>query len=288
MALHLRSAIRDGLATPLSRNGGVLLVALVVVSVLQLALIQFVGTTYVPVDPATGSPAAESGAPAPGTELPPIVQVAATLLAAFTGGLFTIPVRVVAIRTFVSDYRDRIPDAFVFHRLGRASIAMFASSMLVSIATVLALLVPLAVVGAANWFFGGTALAQGLGTTPQLLLAIGLGLVIALFVLLPPIYVGLGLVFAAHEIVVKDRGVIAAIRGSWRLARGNRLKLLVIVLLPMVAQWIASFAATRLLPETGVLVAQAGLTTIATVFVMGIMARTYVQVADGAREALPA
>lgn len=211
--------------------------------------------------------------PAPGTQLPPVVAFLSSLIALFTGTFLTAPVLVVADRTLVSQFTDYIPEEFVFHRLGWATVNSFFASLvlLISVSVITAVLFGLAGFGVVT-MADQSLLEQLFGTSSGRALLIGIGFVL----LLPGAFLGVSLTFIGQEIAVKDKNVIEALVGSWRLARHNRLRLFVLVLFVFIFQmgfsFISGFAV--LIP------AQIGAIAGAAIFQiiwLSIMAHAYVQ-----------
>ncbi|ESP89763.1 hypothetical protein K933_02231 [Candidatus Halobonum tyrrellensis G22] len=244
------------------------------VTVFQAGLVYAVTTTVVPLGPVAtpGAPAATG--PSPGSQLPALVSLQAAFLASVAGGVLTVPVRVIVQRVLVSDRTERIPDEFVFHRLGWASLNSFVGSWVLSLSF---LLVSLLFVGAGFW-----GLFRVIDSETSAFLAssqIGWVLlgVLGLVLFLPSVFLGINLLFAGQEIAVQDKSFLGAFAESWRLVRGNRLPLLLLVLIPMVPQAIVSYGMFALLPPLAAQVVSLLETTVVTVVVIGIMARAYVQ-----------
>lgn len=283
MTLQIGSAVRDGIAHALTRNGIVLTGFYLLATAFQMGLIYVVGTTYVPPSPETVAAPAAGSSPTPGSALPPVVSVLATGLGSLTGGLLTIPISIVGIRTFVSDRTSSIPDEFVFHRLARASVTAFGAGLVVGLATFLAIFLPLLL-----GFVGVAALPES--ATAWLLTAwpgraVGVLTLLALFV--PAALLFVSLLFVTHEIAVRDRGLVGALRGSWATASGNRLRLFGLYLALAVPQVLVSVAISTGAPPALEQAAATILMAPLSVAVMSIVARAYVQLDGGARDALP-
>jgi MFS family permease len=227
MTLALRGTIRAGVARASTRNGLVLVVAFLVVSLLQIGLIWLVSTTYLPLGSGTPVMDTTRAGPTPGTSPSALVASASVVLVSVTGGILTVPVQIVAIRTMVSNHTERIPEEFVFHNMGWALLHTFFGSFIVSI-----LVGGLALGGLA---LGGFLLFFVIGHSTQMWLIghwfgwLGIGLLVFVL-LLPSAFLALSLLFVSHEVSVKDKNVFKAITGSWQYCRGNRFRLLVLVL----------------------------------------------------------
>lgn len=271
MALSLRRVAADALSLAGSHTGVVLMAVYFLVSLLQTGFVLLVATTSLPLG-ATGVAVPDAGAgPAPGSSLPAAVSVAAAGIAAFTGGVLTVPVRVVAVRAFAAGERDGVPEEFVFDRLGWATLHTLVVSFLVvpglSVAWALA-------VGGAGYAAvtaaGGPAALVG---APLLLGGVALAALAASAVV---VYVGTALAFASQFVAAADRGVVPALRGSWRLTRGDRLRVFVLIAVPSFLQGAAG-GAIGLLPgpyvSNGVALAEGA---VVGVLLVAVMTRAYV------------
>lgn len=273
MSLQLRTAIQQGLRRTVTRNGLLLFAAFLLASAVQSGFVQLVTAAYLPVSPSV-PPATDVATPA-GSQVPELIAAPAGLLAALTGGLLTIPIRIVAIRTMVSDETQRIPEEYVFHRLGWATVYTFLSSWVVAFAVVLTLFAGLVVA-----FLGAVgvgALAGGVTTPPQSLLGrVFLGAILVVL-FLPSVFVGVGLLFTGQEIAVRDKGVVGAIIGSWRLVRGVRVRLTLLALVPVAVQLPLSYVTLETLPHHLANVTSLAASTVLSFVILVVMARIYRQ-----------
>lgn len=280
MTLRVHATLSNGISRAFSRNGLVLIGVYLFVSLLQGGLVWAITTTVIPLGtPTVPSVPGETGTVglAPGSQLPALVSLQAALMAMFTGGLLTIPVQVIALRILVSNYSDRIPDEFIFHRLGWATLNSFIGSWLVSLSF---LLVTSIILGTGFWVLF-TVLDQA--TTAYLIGAwLGRFLLIAFgfMLLLPSGFLGVSLIFVGQEIAIRDKNVLKALVGSWRLSRHNRLRLLVLAVIPMIPQTVISYALFAVLPPIPAQVVAIFETAIVNIVVLAIMARAYVQAGD--------
>lgn len=276
MVLRVRSALADGFSRAFRRNGWILIGVYLLITLLQGGLMWMVATTALPLG-GPSSPALGGSMPNPGTQLPPLVSLQAVLIASFTGGFLTVPVLVVANRVLVSQFTDHIPEEFVFHRLGWATINSFLGTWLVSIVVGG---VTAASLGLASWGLltvtDQATLAYLIGTWPGRSLLVGAAIVL----LVPGTFLGVSLIFVGQEIAVKDENVVGAIIGSWRLSRRNRLRLFVLALFPFAFQMIVSMVVFRFLPPIPAQLFAAVETSIFQLVVVAIMARAYVQSSD--------
>lgn len=277
MALRIRRALANGVPRTFRRNGWILAGAYLVVTLVQTGFVLMVATTALPLGAGAG-PGAGSGMPSPGTRLPPLVSFLAVALASLTGGVLTVPVTVVGTRTLVSEYTDRVPEEFVFHRLGWATLNCLAGSWLVAAATGL---LAVALLGVASWgvtsLAGEGALFALFETWPgRAVLVAG-----ALVLLLPSAFLSVALVFVGQEVAVKDKNVLGAAVGSWRLARHNWLRLFALLLVAFVPQLLFSVVATRLLSPTPAQLLIAVESSVFQIAVLAVLARAYVYCHDG-------
>ncbi|MFC4550486.1 MULTISPECIES: hypothetical protein [Halorussus] len=285
MTLHIRDTLADGISRVTTRNGAVLLAVYLGAILLQTGFVLAATTTYLPLS-SGGVPVAgvESTGPAPGTQLPTLVSFPAALIATMTGGLLTVPVYVVATRTLVGEYAERIPDGAVVHRLGRAMANRLVGVWVVSLAVLAVSLACLYVGFSALFAVVGEPIRLWLFTTragQASLAVLGLGL------LSPAAALGASLLFVGQEISVRDKSVGDALVGSWRLTRRNRVRLFVLFAIPVAPSLLLSVAASAFLsPVLAQLVALVG-SAVASVFAIGIMAPAYVRIADIDRETLP-
>ena len=118
-------------------------------------------------------------------------------------------------------------------------------------------------------------------------LAVGIGTV--LFIV-PGLFLAVSLVFAQPAVILEDAGVIEALKRSWSLTSGNRLKLfglgvIVAILSGVVGGVIGLFGA--FVPVLGDLVS-AAVTGVASVFGLAVLVGAYKQLADDAGTAVAA
>jgi len=276
MSLRVRSALTDGIPRAFRRNGWILIGTYLLISLLQGGLVWMVSTTALPLD-SFAAPAAGGQMPNPGSQLPPLISLQAVLIASFTGGFLTIPVLVVASRALVSQFTDHIPEEFVFHRLGWASVNSFLGSWIVSI-VVSGLTIGLFVL--AGWGLFATAdqstLLYLIRTWPGRALLVGACLVL----LIPGAFLGVNLIFVGQEVAVRDKNVIGAIVGSWRLTRHNRLRLLALAFVLLIPHMILSVGLSEFLPPLPAQILVLIESAIVQIAILAIMARAYVQLHD--------
>lgn len=277
MSLCVRSALTDGISRAFRRNGWILIGTYFLISLLQGGLVLMVSTTTLPLD-SFAAPATGGQMPNPGTQLPPLISLQAVLIASFTGGFLTIPVLVVASRALVSRFTDHIPEEFVFHRLGWASINSFLGSWIVSI-VVSILTMGLFVLASLGLFAAAdqSTLLYLIRTWPGRALLVGACLVL----LIPGTFLGVNLIFVGQEVAVRDKNVIGAIVGSWRLTRHNRLRLLALTLVLFIPHIIISVVLSEFFPPIPAQMFMIVESAIVQIVILSIMARAYVQLYDG-------
>jgi len=128
MALHIRQVVSDGISVAASRNGAILAFLFLVAETASLLLFLGAGTLYIPVDIGTGvAPGSDIEA---GGELPEIASSIAIILTGLFTSVITIPLSIIAIRTFVGGRTESIPDAYIFDRIGRATLSGLIASLL--------------------------------------------------------------------------------------------------------------------------------------------------------------
>ena len=222
MALRIGRVVSEGAALAFSRNGVVLSALFFLAESLGVLLIISVGTMYVPVDVGTGvTPGSQLAA---GGELPALTAAAASMFAGLFTSVLTAPLSIIAIRTFVGGRTDRIPDNYIFDRIGRATFSGVIASFL-QVGLMFAV-----VFGVVFAFFLGLFAIGRLGLSDHLsmavLLLVGLVVLVGGAVLFLTLLVHF--LFVSHEISIRNRGVVDAFRGSWETVRGNRLRLAVL------------------------------------------------------------
>lgn len=284
MSLRIRDTLFDGISRTTTRSGLALLGAYLLAVLFQTGFVVAVTTTYLPLGSAS-APASGFGAtgPAPGTQLPPVVSLQAAFVAIFTVGVLTVSVHIVAIRTFVGGHTECVPNEAIFHRLGRATVRQMVGRWLVSLVV---LAVSVGCLGAGYW--GLSTVAQP--TLSSLFASWSGRAVLALFagvLLFPAAFVGVRFLFVGHEIAVRDKSVVGALAGSWRLTRPDRRRLLVLAVVLMVPYAVVSLVTFAVLSPAVAQVVLPLETGVLTIFVVGVTARAYAQVADIDADSVP-
>ncbi len=188
MPLSVGAALRDGLGRTFERNGLQLVAAVFVLRLatsvaddtLRRANRELAGQ----VGELPGGGAVDLlGGPTPYALG---VGVPAAFLLVVLVALLAEAVRIVAVRTLVSDRVDAVPAEYVRRNIGTATL---------------------------NGFAGGVVVLT--------LTAIGLVLLVV-----PGVFLALSLFFVRQEIAVRDVNFVEAMSGSWELSAGHRLELL--------------------------------------------------------------
>jgi hypothetical protein len=113
---------------------------------------------------------------------------------------------------------------------------------------------------------------------------IGFSIVVGMFLLvLPGIFLSICFLFFIFAVGVEDRGILGALKRSWTLSRGNRLKLAVLVVLAGVIGGIVGTVGSIFdltsAPVVGELITNT-LSSVLFVFLYGLMASAYLQIRD--------
>jgi type IV secretory pathway VirB3-like protein len=152
-------------------------------------------------------------------------------------------VRIVAVRTLVSDETETVRDEFVSRNLLSATL---------------------------NGFVGGVVVL--------ILVAVGL-----VFLVVPGVYLAIAFFFVRQEIAVEDRNFIEALSASWERTSGHRLRLfglaLVVFLVGVVATAVGGVVGFAGIPLLTTLVSVL-LGAVTVVFGVAVTCRAYVQLSD--------
>ncbi|AUV83064.1 hypothetical protein C2R22_16600 [Salinigranum rubrum] len=161
-------------------------------------------------------------------------------------------VTVVAVRTFVAGVHDRVPRRFLTDRMGFA---------------------------VANVAVGGVVFG----------LAVLLG---TLLLVVPGILAYIGFLFMVQYIAVENVNFLTAMRRSWRLTRGNRIRVFLLVLVLLAVVFVATFAVNFTLGfalgavlGTGVSglvsLAVGMVNVVSTIYLLAVLSDAFVQLRDG-------
>lgn len=181
-------------------------------------------------------------------QLAPMIDAPLPVLAVFAVVFFLVlpVVSVAAIRTFVAGETDHVPREFVTRRIGWV---------------------------VANLLVGGMVLS--------VLVMIGTVLLV-----IPGIVVYVALLFMAVFVAVEDENFVAAMADSWRLTRGNWLRLFALILIVTVPFTVAiTVLSTALAIAVGQASAAATLVTVAismafSVAILGVLAEAFERLRD--------
>lgn len=268
--LDLGTAFAEGLSLAVSRNGLVFVAAFFALEAVTV-LLAISGAVYLPLDQAAGV-GVPSGLPV-GATLPSAGLIVAEALSTVFTALVSIPLTIVATRTFVAGETGRIPDDYLFHRLGRATLSGVLASLLI-------------VGGLAVLFgvgFGGLFVLDAYHEQLGPVAIVGTLVAIAGVVVVGFVAIVLHVLFVNHEIAVRDRGLRDALGGSWALVRSNRVRMSVFVVLVVVIGLLVrpdggSAAGNALHPlSTGRLLVGTVLYSILWVAMTAVLARAYRQ-----------
>ncbi|GGM60310.1 hypothetical protein J2752_001769 [Halarchaeum rubridurum] len=280
MDLPIRRTLSTGLSFAFTRPGALLVVAFALASAVQVGLVYALATAYVPMSVPGTPPAA---APTPGTSLPLSIAVAAGSLGVVTGGLLTAPVQVVAARVMVADPRRRLPDELVFHRLGWASLNTLAGGLGQLVLFLCFEALTIGLVGYAVLRYAPRAVLRLTAVaSPRVVVFVAFAVLS-----LPALFVMVSFSFVPHSIALRDRNAARAFVESWRTTRGNRLRILAVLLGPMAAQLLVSQGIQVAFPDptmTSVVAIQAvSLVVGAVVAVLNttLLTRAYLSLGDG-------
>ena len=257
MSLDLVDALSDGFRRTLERSGLVLAAAFLALGVVNAvsgqtasaAATRFARRQLAQLPPdAFAGPAGAGGPPTlPGPEQTPLalpVPLPVALVLLLAVALLAEAVRIVAVRTLVSDETDRIPESFVTRNI---------------------------VVATLNGFVGGVVV----------FVLVGVGL---LFFVVPGVFLALSFFFVRQEIAVEDRNFVDALSASWELTSGHRLTLFALALVLFLVATVVSVGISAAVGVAGSPLLTTAVTVVVgavtTVFSVAVTSRAYVQLTD--------
>jgi hypothetical protein len=100
---------------------------------------------------------------------------------------------------------------------------------------------------------------------------------------LPGIFLAASFMFFVFAVGVEDRGLVSALKRSWALARGNRVKLVALVILAGIIGLVGGIVGTLFDLASAAVVGELlvnALNSVLFVFLYGIVAAAYLQVAE--------
>jgi len=108
-----------------------------------------------------------------------------------------------------------------------------------------------------------------------------------IFLVVPGIFLAVSLIFAVPLVAIEDAGVGGAIRGSWSLASGNRIRLFVlgVALVAVSVLFSVPFAAISFVSPAASDVGSAVASGLVGALALALVVGAYSQVADGGDEA---
>jgi type IV secretory pathway VirB3-like protein len=265
MTLDIDVALRNGFSRTFKRNGLLLFVAFAVFGLVSSVLVQTATLQlFERLGDLSTTPAGDTGTTgtAPpdvgnltGTQLalpiPLPIAVPLAILTPFVGEAL----RIVAVRTLVSDHTTSIPGAFVRENIVWATLNGFIGGIVVYLIVLIG-----GVIGLIGLLIGGPIVAAFLATS---------------------------FFFVRQEIAVENKNFVDALTDSWRLTSGHRIGLFALALAVWIVGLIASIPGTAIgiVAATGSLpVATLALTVVSivvsaltTVFGIAVAARAYDQ-----------
>jgi hypothetical protein len=260
MSLDISDALSDGLSRTLERSGLLLVATFLALGVVNAvsgqtssaALTRFFRTQLAELPPdAFAGPTGAGGPPAlPGPEQTPLalpVPLPVALVLVLVVAFLAEAVRIVAVRTLVSDETDTIPESFVTRNIISATV---------------------------NGFVGGIVV----------FILVGVGL---LFFVVPGIFLALAFFFVRQEIAVEDRNFVDALSASWELTSGHRITLFALALILFLISVVVSVGVGAAVGLAGSPLLTTVVTTVVgavtTVFGVAVASRAYVQLTQETR-----
>jgi hypothetical protein len=252
MSLDVARALKEGLDRLTSRNGVLFVGIFVLVSLLGNVALD---SATLALEALSGELATETGQPQPD----PLPEAATPLGFSLPGSVITLLVliwllawaamSVVAVRVMATDHTEKIPDDLLSRRLTLATVNEIFARIVV-------------------------------------LTLIGIGFIA--FVV-PGVFLAICFYFVRPLIAIEDRNAIDAMAESWRLSKGDRFAVLVLLIGAVVIYGAISIAGTfgafalSALPVAGIVVSVA-FAAIANVFWLAVSARAYVQLRESTAE----
>ncbi|WP_435076718.1 hypothetical protein [Halococcus sp. AFM35] len=271
MTLDIDVALRRGFSRTFKRNGLLLFVAFAVFGLVSSVLVQTASLQLLErlgdlstQTPPPGGPGGAGGAGTTPTGMDdfagtqplalPIPLIIAAPLAALTPFVGEV-LRIVAVRTLVSEHTDSIPGAFVRENIIWATLNGFVGGIVVGFIVLVG-----GIIGLIGLFIGGPIVAAFLATS---------------------------FFFVRQEIAVENKNFVDALTDSWRLTSGHRIGLFALAVAIWLISLIVSIPGTviGLVATTGSLpVATLAITVVSvvlgaltTVFGIAVAARAYDQ-----------
>ena len=270
MTLDIDVAIRRGFSRTFTRNGLLLIGAFLVFGLVSAVLVQtaslqlverlndLAAQTPTP-GPGTGggagTPPPTTGDPAGAQPLAlPIPLIVAAPLAALTPFIGE-ALRIIAVRTLVSEHTDSIPRAFARENIVWATLNGFFGGIVVGFIIIIG-----GIVGLIGLLIGGPLVAAFFATS---------------------------FFFVRQEIAVENKNFIDALTDSWRLTSGHRIGLFALAVVIWLIGLVVSIPGTAIgflagagspgLATIAVTIVSVALGSVTTVFGIAVAARAYDQ-----------
>lgn len=233
MSLDIERVLRDGYARTTASNGIILAGALFVLSAVNAVVAAGAGPRF------PGMRFGLFGRPAGGM-VGPVLPLPFAGLLSLIASLGTVVVAIAALRTFVTDETEELPEAHFTRRIGWAGLNV--------------------IVGAIG--FG---------------ILVGIGFV---FLVIPGVFLLVSLIFWEVYVAVEDENFIEAFQHSWELVRGHRWNLFglgfMTLIISLLVNALFGIPGAIVGGFGGVLFAQAG-SALTTIFGTAVLARAYCQ-----------
>lgn len=242
MSLDIGAALSDGLDRTFKRNALLLMGVFLVVGLASTAFTQTFTAgldTLAPTGPSQPSPGPFGGQGGQTPLAVPFLPVAIAGVLALLLAVVAEMVRIVAVRTLVSDETETIPDEFVRHNMALATVNSIIGNLVAGV-----------------------------------LIVIGL-----LFFIIPGIFLAISFFFVRQEIAIEDKNFIDALADSWALAKGDRIELFALAVVVVVIGLLANIpsAVLAFVSPLATTVASVVIGAITTVFGIAVSARAYDQ-----------
>ena len=261
MTLDIDAALRDGFSRTFKRNGLLLMAVFLVFGLVSSVLVQTATAQLLetisdlPTTPPAAGPGQESnidelaGGQSLALPIPLVIAAPLAVLTPFVGEA----IRIIAVRTLVSDRTDTIPGEYASRNIVWATINGFIGGIVVWLIIIIG-----GIIGLIGILIGGPIVAAFLGTS---------------------------FFFVRQEIAIENKNFVDAMTDSWQLSKGHRIGLfalaLTIWLISLVASipgLIAGFAvAAGPLAVAATTLVSVAVSAVTTVFGIAVAARAYDQ-----------
>lgn len=209
MKLDIIEALRNGLNRTLEKNGLMLAGLYFVLGVIATSASQTLFSKFAFLSSGAASNAGALAMPIPGF---------AAVLLALISSLASLVLSIVAIRTFVSDSTETIPEEFYSRNMPITTLNMIAGGFCYGFIVLVGLL-PLMVLSGIMGLLG----SAGAGATMILVVLILAGVIVAISSVM--LYLMVALYFWNVIVAAEDETFIEGLKNSWKLTEDNRLRL---------------------------------------------------------------